>query len=75
MPRNPSYHYLMTRYFRDHTKADQVRREYATLVAAGDDHAIAEAKMYGPLDGSLWFEVLKVGKHDSQVLFSSKDKS
>ena len=68
-------HYMMDRYFRDHTKADQVRRESAPIKATSDDQAISEAKLFGPLNGSLWFEVRRVEQKGEKVLYSSKDKS
>jgi hypothetical protein len=67
-------HYMMDRFFPDATKADGVRCESAAIKAMGDDQAISEAKMFGPLKDPKWFEVRKVGKKGSQVIYSSKGK-
>jgi hypothetical protein len=72
MPRYPRFHYMMDRHFLDHTKAEQVRRDSAAIKAMSDDQAISQAKMFGPLNDPIWFEVRKVGKNGEQVIYNSK---
>jgi hypothetical protein len=69
----PQYHYVMDRYFSCAIQPDGFRRESAQIKAMGDDQAISEAKMFGPLKDQIWFEVRKVEKKGSQVIYSSKN--
>jgi hypothetical protein len=68
-------HFMMDCYFRDVTKADEVRRESAAVKANGDVQAIAEAKSIASWQNLAWFEVRKVEPSESQIIYSTRDVS
>jgi hypothetical protein len=67
------YHYMIDCYYPDNRKSGGFRCDSRVIKGVeGEDKAISEAKLYFTWNNPEWFEIRRVTKKGSELIYNSK---